>query len=282
MSAIVKDLFDTDSDNCEATEVAGYTKLFSLILASTIWREDDKTRIVWITLLALANKNGIAETSIPGLADFARVTIKDCETALEKLRSPDPYSRTKEHDGRRIQDVDGGFLLINHGKYRAMMSAEERREYNRIKQQEHRQKMSNTVIDSQTNVDGSALSAHTEAKADSKADAEAIYQAYPRKIGKPKGLQAIRKALKKVPTGKLLELTKRYSDAVRHTDHQFIPYPQKWFNEERFNDDPSTWVRSDTSTAAGRKAIKSKGEYAETKRDLSKITRSFGEKDEKH
>lgn len=172
MSIKVKELFDTKPDKSDDTEVAGYTKLFSLILASTIWREDDKTRIVWITLLALANKNGIAETSIPGLADFARVTIKDCEAALEKLRSPDSYSRTKEHDGRRIQDVDGGFFLINHGKYRAMMSAEERREYNRIKQQEHRSKVSNNVNDSQTHLDESALSAHTEAEAESESEAK--------------------------------------------------------------------------------------------------------------
>ena len=48
--------------------MAGYTKLFNSILQSTIWREDDKTRIVWITLLAMADKNGIAETSLPSLA----------------------------------------------------------------------------------------------------------------------------------------------------------------------------------------------------------------------
>jgi len=30
----------------------GYTKLYSSIVASTMWREDDKTRIVFITMLA--------------------------------------------------------------------------------------------------------------------------------------------------------------------------------------------------------------------------------------
>lgn len=147
--------------------MAGYTKLFNSILASTIWREDDKTRIIWITLLAMANKEGIAEGSIPGLADLARVSIQDCEAALEKLKAPDKYSRTQEHDGRRIADCDGGWKLLNHGKYRAKMSADERRDYNRVKQQEHRQKVSTSVNDSQTK---SALSAHTEAKADSESE----------------------------------------------------------------------------------------------------------------
>ena len=70
--------------------MAGYTKLFNSILMSTIWREDDKTRIVWITLLAMADKNGIAETSIPSLADAARVSgaiVQALEVALAIGRS---------------------------------------------------------------------------------------------------------------------------------------------------------------------------------------------------
>lgn len=151
----------------------GYTKLFNSILASTIWREDDKTRIVWITLLAMSDKNGVAEGSVPGLADLARVTIPECEASLVKLMSPDPYSRTTENEGMRIKKVDGGWAILNHAKYRAKMSSDERREYNRLKQQEfrsknkstRRQRKSITVNDNQSQ---SALSAHTdtEAKAD--------------------------------------------------------------------------------------------------------------------
>jgi len=118
--------------------MSGYTKLFNSILASTIWRADDKTRIVWITLLAMADKHGVAEGSIPGLADFAHVSIGDCERALAVLQSPDEYSRSKVKSGRRIESVDGGWRLINHGMYRETMSADERREYLRIKQAEHR------------------------------------------------------------------------------------------------------------------------------------------------
>src|SRR5438105_1840466 len=124
--------------------MAGYTKLFNSILASSVWSEDDKTRIVWITLLAMSDKYGVADTAIPGLADLARVSLEDCEKAIGKLKSPDKYSRTKLNDGRRIEECEGGFRLLNHGLYRAKMSADERREYNRIKQQEHRQRLSKT------------------------------------------------------------------------------------------------------------------------------------------
>lgn len=116
----------------------GYTKLFGSIVASTIWREDDKTRIVWITMLAISNKDGIVEASVPGLADLSRVTVEECRAAVAKLESPDPDSRTKAEEGRRILPIDGGWRLVNHAKYRAKMGESERREYLRLKQQEHR------------------------------------------------------------------------------------------------------------------------------------------------
>ena len=157
--------------------MSGYTKLFNSILASTIWREDDKTRLVWITLLAMADKNGVAEGSVPGLADMARVSIEDCEEALRKLMAPDKYSRTKENAGKRIKEVEGGWAILNHAKYRAKMSTDERREYNRLKQQEFRQKASTrsqqtsiTVNDSQSQSEMSMLSADTEAKAKASPD----------------------------------------------------------------------------------------------------------------
>lgn len=120
--------------------MSGYTKLFNSILASTVWSEPNDVRIVWITMLAMANKDGIVEGSVPGLAVFARLPIDVTETALARLSSPDPHSRSKEQDGRRIETIDGGWKLINHFKYRQQMSADERREYLRIKQQEQRTK----------------------------------------------------------------------------------------------------------------------------------------------
>jgi hypothetical protein len=118
----------------------GYTKLFSSIVASTIWREDDKTRIVWITLLAMADKNGEVQASVPGLADFARVTIKEARAALGKLMSPDEDSRTKTDEGRRIEEIDGGWLIINHAKYRHMASKDESKTAAAVRQKRYRER----------------------------------------------------------------------------------------------------------------------------------------------
>lgn len=121
--------------------MAGYTKLFASLLSSTLWVQESKeTKLVWITMLAMKNGRQVVESSIPGLAKAAGVTIGECEDALVRLRSPDAYSRTKDHEGRRIEDVDGGWVILNGEKYRDKLSLEERKEYKRTKEAEYRKR----------------------------------------------------------------------------------------------------------------------------------------------
>lgn len=80
-----------------------------------------------------------------------------------------------------------------------------------------------------------------------KTHAEAVYQAYPKKIGKPVALRAILKAMQKVEPAMLLERTKAFAVAQIGGDPQYCPHPATWFNQERYNDDPSTWVRVNTN-----------------------------------
>lgn len=108
-----------------------YTKLFSSITASTIWQEPDGTRLTWITMLAMARKDGCVYGSVPGLAHQAKVSIDAVRKALACFLAPDPDSRTKDFEGRRIEEIDGGWRLLNHEKFRKIRSAEERREYMR-------------------------------------------------------------------------------------------------------------------------------------------------------
>lgn len=138
--------------------MTGYTKLFSSIIDSTVWRESKETKIVWITMLAKAGKEGIVEASLPGLADAARVTIEECEKALEVLKSPDKYSRSKEHQGRRIEDIDGGWLVLNHAKYRDKLSKEERRDYQAAWQKEYRKRRKVTKREAKQDAATTAIS----------------------------------------------------------------------------------------------------------------------------
>lgn len=125
----------------------GYTKLFSSIVASTIWREDDKTRLVWITMLALKNERHEVEASLPGLADLARVSLVECEKAVKKLESADKYSRNQGHQGRRIEKCEGGWRILNGEYYRQHLSQEDRREYQREYQKAYRKTKKKGILE---------------------------------------------------------------------------------------------------------------------------------------
>jgi hypothetical protein len=104
-----------------------YTKLVSSITDSSVWFEDDKTLRVWIAMMAMADKNGCVWASVPGLTNRACVTREQCEAALRKFESPDPDSRSKEHEGRRIKTIDRGWLLLSHQRIRNMHDEDEHR-----------------------------------------------------------------------------------------------------------------------------------------------------------
>lgn len=106
-----------------------FTKLFSEIVTSSIWAEDDKTRIVWVTMLATCDAQGVVRASVSGLAHVARVDRAGCEQAIEVLISPDPDSRSEEFEGRRIRKCDGGWEILNYSKYRAARTKDERKAY---------------------------------------------------------------------------------------------------------------------------------------------------------
>ena len=143
---------------------AGYTKLFSRILDSTIWREDDKTRILWITMLAMANQHGVVECTIPGLADRARISIKECESALQRFQQPDKYSWSKEKQGRRIEAVDGGWFLINHDKYRQLLSREDQREKTRLRVARYRYRNASVTLGNAGNDKQKQIQIHNKTK----------------------------------------------------------------------------------------------------------------------
>ena len=145
----------------------GYTKLFASITDSTIWGEPNTTRIVWITMLAMADQHGYVGASVSGLSHRARVTIDECVVALACFSAPDKWSRTAEFEGRRIAQTEGGWILLNHSAYRAKMDKDARREQSRIAMARLRSSRVNDV--------NSQLAKLTElTQAEAEAEAEAV------------------------------------------------------------------------------------------------------------
>lgn len=98
-----------------------WSPLFSSIVASSVWGQARHVKIVWVTMLALKDKNGFVEASIPGLARLAVVELEECRDALSVLESPDLDSKNKASEGRRIQTVEGGWMILGHERFQKKM-----------------------------------------------------------------------------------------------------------------------------------------------------------------
>ena len=149
-----------------------FAKLFSEIITSSIWSEDDKTRIVWITMLALKDLDGYVPAAMPGLAAIARVSVEECENAVKKLESPDKYSRTPDNEGRRIKKTEGGWIVLNHELWMQRGMSEYQKEQNRERAKRFREKHNKVTPRNAGVTQGNAGVTVNSTDADADADAD--------------------------------------------------------------------------------------------------------------
>jgi hypothetical protein len=129
-----------------------YSKLYSSIVHSSLWTEPDHIRILFITLLAIADREGFVYGSRNGLMRLANLNPDHCAEVdpFQALMDPDKDSsdllRNPENEGRRIEAVPGGFLLLNFAYYRGLFDDEDRREQNRLAQARHREKLKSMTV----------------------------------------------------------------------------------------------------------------------------------------
>lgn len=110
-----------------------YVKLFGSILTSSIWCEAQGTRLVWITMLLLADSDGRVWGAVPGIARQAGVSLKAAREAIAVLEQSDPDSRSDEDEGRRIRAIPGGWQIINSRKYREMQADGSRKDLSQVR-----------------------------------------------------------------------------------------------------------------------------------------------------
>lgn len=119
-----------------------YVKLFSSILGSSIWSSSLETRVLWITMLALADRDGFVRASPTGLARLANLDVEACRKSLDELESTDNESSDPEWEGRRVEHIEGGWQMLNYTKYRDLADSDIRREQVRQAVRRHRARAS--------------------------------------------------------------------------------------------------------------------------------------------
>jgi uncharacterized phage protein (TIGR02220 family) len=96
-----------------------FVKLDCSIVYSSIWSESADTCKVWITMLAMADQTGLVPATAPGISTASFIPIETTRKSIAVLETPDPDSKSMEHEGRRIKRVEGGYLILNYDKYRS-------------------------------------------------------------------------------------------------------------------------------------------------------------------
>jgi hypothetical protein len=120
-----------------------YAKIFASLYQGTL-RGNSHAILVFTNLLAHTGKDGIVDKHFRAIADETGLTTDEVRAAVILLESPDPESRSPEEGGARLIKLDEhrawGWRVVNHGKYRAIRSEDDRAEQNRLAQARWRER----------------------------------------------------------------------------------------------------------------------------------------------
>lgn len=102
--------------------MSGYTPLFNTALDGTLYGKWPHTGI-WTCLLSQMDKHGNVDMNPNLLADKIGVPVDLLMSCINDFMLPDPGSRTKDHEGRRLGLIDPearqwGWRVLNYSKYR--------------------------------------------------------------------------------------------------------------------------------------------------------------------
>jgi hypothetical protein len=102
--------------------MSNFSPLFSDIVDSSLWQESDLVVKVFMTMLAKQDRDYVVRASAFNIARWANKTEEEVLSALKVLKAPDKKRLEKQDfEGRRVEKVDDGWLLLNGEKYARKM-----------------------------------------------------------------------------------------------------------------------------------------------------------------
>lgn len=150
-----------------------YGKIFDSMYEGTLYGHWQAI-VTMQQLIVLCNADGIIDMTPQAIAARTSIPLEIIKEGLRVLSEPDNESRTPGSDGRRIELIDShrswGWVLINHQKYKMMVSHEEKREADRVriagKRKAEKDSKNSGVAESRKVSQGVAEVAHADADTD--------------------------------------------------------------------------------------------------------------------
>lgn len=234
----------------------GFTKLYQGIVQSSIMAEDPATFKVWIAILASCGPDGIARISSTYLSAVCRLSQEQVDKSIIVLESPDPNSRSKEEDGRRIKPQDGGWYVINYKKYREFTYSDSPAA---IRQRRHRKKIQQGKSVTRHTALRDVVTGHNISASDSSLSSIPIredkskkkrgngveskefqewWAKYPRKLGKQDARLVYAEVTITESPEDLLKALENYLLEIAHnkTEEKYIKHPATFLRSERWKD----------------------------------------------
>lgn len=123
-----------------------YGKVFASMYDGTLATTGPwQALVTFQQMIVLADQDGVVDMTPSAISRRTSIPLEIIETGIAALTKPDPESRSDAEEGRRIVPLAGhrtwGWQIVNYRYYSALRSAEERREYMRQAQAEHRAKV---------------------------------------------------------------------------------------------------------------------------------------------
>lgn len=196
-----------------------YGKLFESTFTGSMVGSGAATFAVWAYVLA-HQRNGSVELNATIIGTVIGMAPGDVAATIDGLCAPDPRSRNKAHDGRRlIQEGEYLYTVTGYPAYSKIQDENARREYFKVKKRESRARVkeSKTVKDKSTK---SNVSTHSEADSDAEAgvDSSSMSTSQTNLAPPPKPAAAPRRPASPDPTEILIE----------DVDEDLRPFPRWW------------------------------------------------------
>ena len=123
--------------------------MFKSIFDGSLYGQFEPT-VVFMAMLVIAEREGIVDMTPQAIAARCGYPLDIVLRGIAELEKPDRLSRTPDEEGRRIirleENREWGWRITNYEKYEKIRSAEERREYFRLKKREQRAKLSTSNV----------------------------------------------------------------------------------------------------------------------------------------
>mgnify|MGYP003627826165 CR=1 FL=1 len=124
-----------------------FVKLFNQILDSSI-ADDRRLRHFFTDILLCSDAQGYVMMTEAAISRRIGTTIDEVTWGLAELMKPDPRSKTPDHEGRRIEAVEGsgyGWRVINFETYKSLRSNEDMRDKTKERVRKFRDKKGEIV-----------------------------------------------------------------------------------------------------------------------------------------